>query len=584
MDTAARIGWSDPAALRFAARVPTVIWLMLLLAASYGLAAQLAGKTAGAVIVIALSLDPNIVAHGSLVTVDIVFALATVLVLWASLRFHRSWSWQTSAVLGAALGFALTAKFTGMLLVPCALLIPAAVGVAPARHRRRPLRVAACMALMSGVCWLMICASYGFIGMGTSSFAGFESGAGKAVASSMPWLIEIFPIDFLTGIDNCIADERNTAWNAVILQTTYPDGVWFYFPLLWLVKTPLLLLGAALTGAIVALRRSSARAENRAILATGAVMLAYFCLVFRTQVGYRYVLMCVPLLYILAAQGLAHLLARRSVQILAAVALVATVAESSAFAGNPLSFTNVAVWDKSRAYEIVADSNLDWGQNAERVRQWAAAQDRHVAVDPQHLVPGINVVTINLLTGVFGEEQYAWVRDNWAPDDHLYYSHAVFYVDPRRMSELLAETRTVDYRESQRCSTVGEPERLDERESTVLGRPHSQRPSLLAAPVERPTRGRRVCLKFAVETDVSFTGVDGTVNFGLLSKDGECREQFINEHQTIWLRFPPGSYAVCLPRGETSLRVERGQMWSLASRPDSSPLRPEPPEVVGTGR
>ena len=43
------------------------------------------------------------------------------------------------------------------------------------------------------------------------------------------------------------------------------------------------------------------------MLLTLLVHLAYFSLLYRTQLGYRFVLMCVPLGYLLAAAGLARL-------------------------------------------------------------------------------------------------------------------------------------------------------------------------------------------------------------------------------------------------------------------------------------
>ena len=47
------------------------------------------------------------------------------------------------------------------------------------------------------------------------------------------------------------------------------------------------------------------------LLATLLLHLGYFSLLFRTQVGYRFVLMCLPLAYLLAAAGLAPLAAHR---------------------------------------------------------------------------------------------------------------------------------------------------------------------------------------------------------------------------------------------------------------------------------
>src|SRR5262245_12788251 len=60
--------------VRFAARLPTLAWLAVLLLATGLVGRRLFGEEAGCLAVLAVALDPNVLAHGSLATVDVAYA------------------------------------------------------------------------------------------------------------------------------------------------------------------------------------------------------------------------------------------------------------------------------------------------------------------------------------------------------------------------------------------------------------------------------------------------------------------------------------------------------------------------------
>jgi hypothetical protein len=78
---AERLGVTSPRGLRFAARLPSVLCVPVLLALTLVLARALCGAAAGWIAATGVALDPNLAAHGSLVTVDAAYAAATLLVL-----------------------------------------------------------------------------------------------------------------------------------------------------------------------------------------------------------------------------------------------------------------------------------------------------------------------------------------------------------------------------------------------------------------------------------------------------------------------------------------------------------------------
>jgi hypothetical protein len=152
--------------------------------------------------------------------------------------------------------------------------------------------------------------------------------------------------------------------------------------------------------------------------------------------------MCVPLAWIVGASGLATLALRRWARMAAAVVLASALLEGAAYLGNPLSFTNAAVWPKSAVFRLMADSNLDWGQNRDKIDGWLARD--HVEpsrLDPPQLVPGTNILSVNVLTGVKGStERFRWLRENVPPTRHLGHTYVWFELDASQYERFVAET------------------------------------------------------------------------------------------------------------------------------------------------
>lgn len=402
---AAALG-ASPAQERLAARAPTILLLAVLLVAIWRVGRAVAGDTAAMFATVAAALDPNLIGHVALATVDVAFALATLVTAVAALRFHEGPGPRTAVALGLAIAFAFTAKFTAVLLLPCVALLPPLLGV------RAPWRRAiAAGALALATAWLAIAATYGFRGVAET----------------------LLPTDFLSGIAICLDDERTRAWNVYVLGAVHPDGVWYYMLVHAVVKLPIASLVGVVVG-LAAVRRWTP--APRLLLAIAAICFAYFSFVFRTQVGFRYVLMVLPLVYVAAAIGLERL-ARRSPRLPLALGLCAIV-ELAPYAGNPLAFTNTVIWDKRLAHRVAADSNLHWGQTDARARAWVEARQQRAVHNPPRLGLGINVLDANWLTGVSRPERFPCVRARVVPDAHLFHTHLVFVVDERRLAALRA--------------------------------------------------------------------------------------------------------------------------------------------------
>ena len=521
-------GVDDGPRRRLLARAPSLVWLGLLYATTAWLGRRWFG--AGALAVGLLALDPNPIAHGALATVDVAFAVATLLLVEAIRRAVDRPAIGTGVALGAAVALALTAKFTALVILGPALLVPVL-----ARLRDRPPFAAAAITIV-GACasaWLLVAASYGFHGIG--AHGAWESAPFRTLDRYAGPALELLPADFLSGIDSVLADDRRQTVNVVMDGVSVRHGLPAYFVWCAGLKTPLALLAATLVGWVLGLRRGVGALQALSLTIVIVAAGLYFSFLFRTQVGYRYVLMLVPLAALLAARGWTLALGPARTGLVLAVVALLSLAETVRYAAHPLAFTNAIVSDKRLAFRYLADSNLDWGQDSDAI---VARVAREGALrDPYHLLPGTNVYGASLVAGVWFPERYEHLRTSYrTPDEAPFYSHVVWKLDGREFDAYLDAYRTLGDRSrpTRPCDRDGGWDRIPRSPNSTL--------ACLDAP-----DGADVVLAPASSTTIGVW-------------DGACTapEPEMFRGQTVWFRVAPGTHLLCVRGGPVDFHFARG--------------------------
>ena len=213
---------------------------------------------------------------------------------------------------------------------------------------------------------------------------------------------------------------------------------------MWLLKEPVLLLAAQVYGlGRTAATRALWTDPTLAFLGANlGLSLAYFSFFFATQVGFRFVLMCVPMLALIAGAGLAPLVATARGRTAVVIVALAALAENVPYLGNHLAFTNAAVWPKREAYRLLTNANIDWGQNDDKIAGWL--DERAFAAPPSIRTtpfPGENVFDLNYLAGVGRFRQHQWLREHVSPRAHLGHTYLWLSIDPATYERLLDESR-----------------------------------------------------------------------------------------------------------------------------------------------
>ena len=552
------LGVRGPDRLRFYSRLPTVAALLLLLGLVYLVGRRFLGEAAGGLATIACALDPNLIANGAVATVDMIYALATLLTLGAVLWVVEKPSAPRGAAVGGALGLAFAAKFSAFLLVPAVVLFP--LLIPRMRTRLRTWRTAGSALAAVFAMLFVIGAAYRFHDVGAElNDIGWRSAPFLRLHALVPHLRLPVPADFATGFD-VLAVAVDKDYPVVLLDRSYPRGVWYYFLVMWLLKEPVLLLAAQVygLGRTLATRTLWTDPTLAFLAANLGLSLAYFSFFFATQVGFRFVLMCVPMLALIAGAGLAPLVATARGRAGVVVVALAALAENVPYLGNHLAFTNAAVWPKREAYLLLTNANIDWGQNDDKIAGWLDERGlRGAAFNPYHALPGENVFDLNYLAGVGRFRQHQWLRAHASPRAHLGHTYLWFSIGPATYERLLEESRhlrpsAVDARLCAGATPAGPLVDGGATSLPDLGR----------------TEGLILCVTTPSRLDLGLIAEAGSV---VLGPGGQpLREQSqLGAGQQAWYRFEPGTTALAA-FSSSGLRghwAVRGGAATLALRP-----------------
>jgi hypothetical protein len=341
-----------------------------------------------------LAFDPNILAHGHYATTDLgaTFFMFAGCIAWDAFLGSRRKVYLVLA--GVLLGLAIGTKFSGVMLLPVyavlyairwwqerkrfsilnfagsllavaalgyvavvAVYLPEAKYFVPSWAMKRPgpplETVADCKNLIGG----MLCQA--------GRLGSLQSNSFNRGLSDFAWHNSMGHLSYLLG------EQSQSGW-------------WYYFPVVFLVKTPtadLLLFGVLLLGGMGGLFRNRFRVKFRGGSAAWATVLVpagfyfMFSMASRIDLGVRHLLPFYPFFFIGLAAGFCALVRSRPPWMAPLLVLVTVllVAESLSASPDYLSFFNLVSGGTSRGPHYLLDSNIDWGQDLKRLKVYTDA-------------------------------------------------------------------------------------------------------------------------------------------------------------------------------------------------------------------
>ncbi len=383
-----------------AARRSTMLVSLLFLVAVAWLARRRFGSAAALLATTLCAFDPNLLAHARYVTTDYpvmaFYFLAALLWMDYLLDGRR----RDLFLAALAFGLALMTKFSALLLVP-ALVALFAIRWAQAPNEFSMRRALAAGAAFAGIAFLLAAILYW--PETARAWNGELPGLARIVKRGDPigeWLYRAgkwfhLPAHaFLTGL-GLVAAHNQGGHASYLLGMRSDKGWWYYFPVVFGVKSTLAALVCAILVAVglgrevlsgnSGRRNSGARdSGQRARFVWCALLIppAIYFLVSMTSainIGMRHILPVYPFLYLAAAVLLTEGGAWRWAGFAMAVVAALQLAECFAIAPDYLAYFNPLAGGPGSGPHYLVDSNIDWGQDVKKLKGWLKAHGTDTA-------------------------------------------------------------------------------------------------------------------------------------------------------------------------------------------------------------
>lgn len=352
------------------ARMPNLVLGAVLVGLIAWWAYRLWGAGAAVVAAGAAALEPNLVAHASLVTPDLCITLFTFLTFYLLWEYIQAPSHKLLTAVGISTGLAQVSKFSAVLLFGI-------MGVVIGLH----LLGGGCFAFPRGA---------GSAGAPERRSAGLQvrlrSRAREALGPAFRiLLLALLVIPFFYwiyafptwagGLQTQLARAATPQFPVFFLGEVSWQGWWTYFPVAFLIKTPLgtlLLLVAGL--ALCRLGKPLHWPEVLFLLVPPALLLILTASS-RVNIGLRYILPVYPFLLVFAGRVATVRIGSRAWSrfvspLLVVVPLALTAASVLPISPHHLAYFNELVGGAGQGHRYLSDSNLDWGQGLKGLKAY----------------------------------------------------------------------------------------------------------------------------------------------------------------------------------------------------------------------
>ena len=323
--------WKLAPGLLLRARLLNILVSVALCVGILVMATRWFSASAGIAALAIYSLDPLTIAHAGLATLDIPSAAS---IFAAMLAAHTGFATSRAAravLAGALVGVALAIKVSAIVLLP--VLVALAYFSKPSREKHLFLRLPFSVLLVIAGTAIIIVLAAGYPDPGSWLRAWDMQNQHAKVGDPA------FALGLRSGI-----------------------GWWWYYPVAWVIKTPVSILLATAAG-VALIVRAAGQDVGRTITLLGVptVLFAYG-LNSRVDIGVRQLLPVTPFLAVaggIAVDRIAGFRVGRYTLIAFAVWLLVGTARIHPC---EIAYANELAGGPSRLHRILSDSNVDWGQ------------------------------------------------------------------------------------------------------------------------------------------------------------------------------------------------------------------------------
>lgn len=362
--------------VRMAAMIFTIVLALLIFAATR----EMFSSAAALFALVLFVFEPNILAHGALVTTDMGITCFMFASVYAFYRYVKKPTILRLLLVGIAVGIGLAVKHSGVFIFPILVLLaaievfrnPKVAENGPQSIIKKARRYVVALAVISGISLVVLWSAYGFrysmrpAGLTISpTLTDFAKELHPPIARDAILTLahyHVLPEAYLYGLIDVkvVADETAT----YLFGKVYPRGQWFYFPALFLIKPTVSVLLLLLALPFILLFRRTQHSRELLFLAIPFVFYFIVAIFSGLNIGVRHILPIFPFLIVLVAYAAWTLVQsdRRWIYPVAALFLFHVVSSARAFPVSYIPYSNELWGGPSQTYKYLSDSNVDWGQ------------------------------------------------------------------------------------------------------------------------------------------------------------------------------------------------------------------------------
>ena len=383
---------NNPAQLLLWARIPTMILMIILGFFIFQWAYELFGAKVSLFVLSMFVLYPDIIAHGRLVTTDVAAALGFVI---AAYYFHKCIeknNLKNQIFTGLALGLAELFKFSAVIL-PAIFILLILIRVFINRKEQKPWLYLKELSKMLGVIFLVALGLIWlvYIPLVWNTPAGIEHKLIEMNLTSDPktlilrnflHLFENNPFTraighYLLGV-MLVFSRVEGGNNTFIMGHVSDKSISWFFPVAWLIKTPITIIILFLTSLGFIFKKIISKSldnSNKWLISLLFVpVLVYWIITLKGQLdlGIRHLMPTIPFVLLLIGYLLYYLFnTERKAIYISLVGVLVLFMGWSTMSNYPnfISYFNEFV-PKTDRYKYLVDSSLDWGQDLLRLKKY----------------------------------------------------------------------------------------------------------------------------------------------------------------------------------------------------------------------
>lgn len=364
------------------ARLTGIFWALLGIFVLRKLCSVLYGRDAANFATILWCFSPNILAHASVATPDFPCAISFLCVSYVATKYVGSPTRYSAFQLGVSLGLAQLVKFTCLVLFPATILF---VTISFLKIRAAGLvktpRTNLLVHLLVSIFASLAAINLGYLGEGVGtklgdfdfrsqslsfkSISGFQENLfSNSVLKSIPIPL---PANYVRGIDAQQVHFQGEM-ESYLAGELRKGGWWYFYIYAMFVKVPLGSLCLFCISVPIAMKNTRIRQKAWVCWIPCVVLFVVASSKAGFTMHFRYVLPVIPLLI----AGSSFILNCKSslVQVTARLLLVSTILSSVVVSPFWLSYFNELAGGPKNGSRHLIDSNIDWGQDLYRLRNW----------------------------------------------------------------------------------------------------------------------------------------------------------------------------------------------------------------------